>query len=55
MYLKNDDNIYIRNGILNIKPTLSDDKYGIGFVRFKGGIDLGSRCENNMLIHIDNT
>ncbi|KAF5294929.1 hypothetical protein FQR65_LT10641 [Abscondita terminalis] len=37
-------NLYVNDRRLHIKPTLTDNTYGQGFVYNKTGLDLGSRC-----------
>ncbi|KAF2893395.1 hypothetical protein ILUMI_12789 [Ignelater luminosus] len=44
LYQNNRENIYVENNRLYIRPSLTEDKYGVGFVSNQNGLDLGETC-----------
>lgn len=44
LYQDNATNVYVKDNMLHIKPTLLDDAYGEGFATNSQGIDLGITC-----------
>ncbi|KAK5642301.1 hypothetical protein RI129_008468 [Pyrocoelia pectoralis] len=44
LYQDNATNVYVKDKILHIKPTLLEDAYGEGFATNSQGIDLGATC-----------
>ncbi|KAF2893394.1 hypothetical protein ILUMI_12788 [Ignelater luminosus] len=44
IYNNDKENLYVEKKMLHIRPTLTEDKYGAGFVSKAGKFDLGESC-----------
>ncbi|KAF5298987.1 hypothetical protein FQA39_LY11619 [Lamprigera yunnana] len=44
VYQNNDENLFLAKRTLHIRPSLTDDKYGIGFVTGEEELNLGDAC-----------